>query len=190
MAQKFRSVVALVIVVVILGGLPGCATEESEGPNVTAAGDSHPSSTPGAGSAEGAAEQPAGPTVFGVDGELQAELRSVLAAFIEQPEVPGDPEENLARAFDAAMATIRRPAVEFGIDPDADGNHVWPDELQQTVETLRSQYDAGTLFESYEVDLPDWAAPLLEDYQSDSLTPVRRELLFRLACSKVMLEMA
>lgn len=181
---------SFVLAVFVAVMLSGCGSGET-GPETSPATGASASleSTPST-SAEGAAAEADGPTILGIDSELQREMRGLIAQFIEERQFPGDSAENLAKAFDSAMQTIRRPANEFGIQPDADGNLEWPDELEEQVKALRAKFDAKTLFDSHEIDLPEWAKPLLDEYNANTISPTRKELLFRLASGIVMRDMA
>lgn len=185
-----RSVIPTVLAVVVTVFLSGCGSGKStKGPTSgSGAASSREDGSPN--SALGATEEAGGPTVFGVDGEQQREIRRLLAQFIEQRQFPGDQAESLAKGFDSAMDKIRRPATEFGIEPDADGHLEWPNELAEQLKSLRAEFDGKTLFDSHEIDLPEWAKPLFEEYNSNTISPIRKELLFRLASGDVMLDIS
>lgn len=184
-----RSFVPIIVTVFAAFVMPGCGSGELTTPTSSAPGSQANSESNSSKSDVGAATELEGPTIFGVDVELQKELRGLLALFIEQRRFPGDPAENLAKAFDSAMETIRRPANEFGIDPDAEGNLAWPKEFEERIESFRAEFEAMTFFDSYEIDLPEWAQPLLDEYNANRISPIRKELLFRLASGDVMLDM-
>lgn len=185
-----RSVVSTVLAVVFTVLLSGCGSGESTSGPSGGSGAAPNLEDGSPKSAEGATEEAVVPTVFGVDGEHQREIRSLLAQFIEQRQFPGDQAENLARAFDSAMNKARRPASEFGIEPDADGNLEWPDELEERLRSLRAEFDGKILFDSHEIDLPEWANPLLEEHKANTISPIRKELLFRLASGDILLDMS
>jgi hypothetical protein len=164
----------------------GCGADEAAGPSNDAAGVA--SGVPVAVTADD--DEFEGPTILGVDSELQREMRILLTQFIELRQIPGDAAENLNKAFESAMQRVRRPADELGIDPDAAGNIDWPKDFEQEmVNPLRAEFDAKTLFDTHEIDLPEWAQPLLDEYRADQISPVRKELLFRLASGEVIKDM-
>lgn len=173
-----------VMCMVVLGGCGGDeSTTKTTAPTSTNPAVESESSEPTA----DAAEIETGPTILGVDSELQKELLVVLAEFIEQQQFPGSAADHLEVGFEAAMLTIRRPASEFGIEPDADGNIAWPREIEEEmVAPLRAEFEAKTLFENHEIELPGWAQSLLDDYNAGILTPTRKELLFRIASGQII----
>lgn len=166
----------------------GCGGEDTPPtPNPPASSQTDDS---GAAPEPGTDEESPRPTVLGVDNALQKELRVLLSEYIAQVNPPGDPEDNLNKAFDIAMNRLRRPAQEFGFEADAEGNLVWPEEIQrEMLAPIRTEFDDGTLFESREIDLPDWAQPLLKEYQANTISPQRRELLFHIASGIAVMNM-
>lgn len=182
--RKFISIASVALV------LCGCGSSDTTTDTTTSTPPSSAAAATSETNTPEPAEQPVAkedvPTIFGVDAELQQELRSVLAEFIKQHQIPGDADENLTKAFDSAMQTIRRPAEEFGMEPDSNGNLEWPKEFAEKRQSLRADFDSKMLFDKYEINLPDWAEPLLNDYKADSISPKRKELLFRLASGNVL----
>jgi hypothetical protein len=183
-----RSVMSKFVVSLAIAVLSGCAGGEATSETTASKNktDARPKGNLSE-AADNAAEETTDPTILGVDRELQKEMRTLMAQFIEQQRMPGDAAMNLTRTFESAMLQIRRPATEFGIEADAAGNLDWPQQLQEEIiQPLRAEFDAKTLFDTYEIELPVWARPLLDECRADKISPVRREPLFRLASGEII----
>ena len=155
--------------------------------------DSPSDSSPGAAVPHDASSAPSpsqdtGPAVLGIDAELRREMRLLIEEYIEQN--PSATAGDVDAALNATMDRVRGTARDFGIEPDASGNIEWPASIKaEMVDPLRAEFDARTLFDSYDVYLPPWVAPLREQHKAGTITPARSALLFRLASAEIIGDM-
>lgn len=124
-----------------------------------------------------------GPTILGLTGELRDEIRAMIS------EAGGDKAAAEA-AVDQCMEIARSTADAFGMKEDESGNIEWSDEFQKQIGEFRKKFDERKLVDEFAIQVPDWAASLVEQRKSDDITPQRRDLLFWIISAKIMKDLS
>ena len=109
------------------------------------------------------------PTILGMTPELRRELRMFLAET-----QPGTDVEQIVKEF---MDGLRRVVDEFEIQPNDAGDYVLPDDMQEAFIAQARDGDVMQMVEEFELALPGWAQPLVDEYKAGTISDQRKELL-------------
>lgn len=108
------------------------------------------------------------PTVLGMTPELRRELRMFIAET-----QPGTDVEQIVKEF---MDGLRRAVDELEIQPNEAGDYVLPDDMQKAIAPARDG-DVMQIVEEFDMTLPGWAQPLVDEYKAGTISEQRKELL-------------
>ena len=108
------------------------------------------------------------PSIFGITPELRRELRMFLAE--------KQPDKDAEKIVKELMDGLRRAADNMGMQPNEAGDYVLPDDIQ---EAIGSAYDDDVMeiVEEFDLSLPDWAQPLVDESKAGTISERRTELL-------------
>ncbi len=108
------------------------------------------------------------PSIFGLTPELRRELRVFLAET--------QPDKDAEKIVRELMDGLRRAADDMEMEPNEAGDYVLPDDLTEAIGTADND-DVMEIIEEFEVPLPDWAQPLVDELKAGTISEQRKELL-------------
>jgi len=131
-----------------------------------------------------------GPAYFGFDAEMRRELRQAMVDYSNAEKPPRLSITQMKQLETEFFGQVKKLIDEFELEPDAQGNYSWPADF---TDALSAPFEEGTLIErvdtgngsaklrlsgmNADLDLPEWAVPLVEQYRAGKLEGRRKELL-------------
>ncbi len=114
------------------------------------------------------------PVIFGVTPQHRAQMREVISET--------DSSADADQVVQDYMAGLRKIAEGIDAKPDAAGNIALTAEMQELVEQMTPDLHADKLAlkmpgEDFALELPSWADPLVKEYEANSISVDRKELL-------------
>lgn len=115
------------------------------------------------------------PAILGITPRFRAEIRKLIAA--------DDPAADVERVVAAYMDRLRKASDGLKIEPNAAGDYMLPPEMASTLEKFGAKDFEGGVLESlavlqdFDLSLPGWASPLVDEYLSGKITADRKEVL-------------
>ena len=107
-------------------------------------------------------------TILGITPEMQQEIRALVAI--------DDPDADVDQAMGEFLAGLKNDATIWGLQPESP----LPAEADALLTEWRDEGGVTGLIEEEGLELPEWAADLIDAYDTGEITPAREELLLRL----------
>ena len=117
------------------------------------------------------------PTILGVGPETRVQLRKFLT-----DSGIGDADNGIKRIMDE----MKKKAERLGIQADADGNYVYPDDLKQTVAEMKAKGGVGKVMSEFGLKPPMWAEKAINRSQAGKSTPDEEELLMQILLPTIL----
>jgi len=124
-------------------------------------------------------EESKGPVILGFKSELMDEMRQLV--------FNSDPTANVEQVIRDFVDELRLAAKAAEIAPTGNGDYVLPSNVLQAMGKPRAEFDViDDLAEELGLNLPSWTHPLIAEYNDDSITLPRKQLLFIVVFAKAL----
>ena len=86
------------------------------------------------------------------------------------------PDKDAEKIVKELMDGLRRAADDMGMQPNEAGDYVLPDDMKEAIGSAHDD-DVMEIVEEFDMSLPDWAQPLVDEFKAGTISEQRKELL-------------
>ena len=128
----------------------------------------------------GLAPQPIVPPYMGVTAEMQWEIQKLAHA--------ADPSIDVKKILQGHRRDYRDLLEATGskVEFSPEGEYPTINEVQELLNEMLEKKKLLEMYEDFELALPPWAQPLIDEYKAGDISPLREGLLARLLCLELM----